>query len=137
MSLNAFEEKKHSVHLDLCQLSYLDDCIAVDRFECIAGLATVEGGVQRFQLVDLEHAPLKKYQKCKRLLASNYLIYGVCVSYLWGRAKLCFDSHPPSFDQDRRVVLVPTEFSCGLRTFNLATEFQASPCVPVWCSVRK
>ena len=66
MSLCAFEEKKHSVHLDLCQLSHLDDCIAVDRFECIAGLASVEGGVQRLQLVDLEHAPLKKISEMKK-----------------------------------------------------------------------
>ena len=37
----------------------LDDCVAVDGLNGIAGLATVERCVERFQFVDLEHAPLK------------------------------------------------------------------------------
>ena len=38
----------------------LDDCIAVDGLDSIARLTSVERCVQGFQLVDLEHAPLKE-----------------------------------------------------------------------------
>ena len=47
-------------------------------------------------------------------------------------AKLSFNSHPASLNQDGGVVLVPSEFSCRLGTLHLATKLQTSSCVPVF-----